>query len=75
MFNMQKRRLRGDLKEYLKRAYKQDQLFTQLGNDRRREKGSKLQEGIFRLAITGKIFTDKVVRCLNTLPREVVDGS
>ena len=54
---MQKRRLRGDLIvafQYLKTAYKQDQLFTQLGNDRTREKGFKLKGGSFRLAITGK---------------------
>ena len=74
---MDKRRLPGDLIaafQYFKGDYKLEgnQLFTRVDSDRTRRNGFK---GSFRLDIRGKFFTEKVVRCWNSLPREAVNAS
>ena len=61
---------------YLKGAYNWEgsQLFERADNSRTRGNGFKLKERRFRLDVRGKFFTMSVVRCMNRLPRDVVDA-
>ena len=79
LFSLEKRRLHClfDLIaafQYLKEDYKQErnQLFAQIGSDWTKGHGYKLKEGRFRLDIWGKFFIERVVRCWNRLPIEVM---
>ena len=79
MFSLEKRRLQGDLIaafQHLKGAYKQEgsQLFGRVDNGRPSGIGLKWKEGRFRLAIREKFFTERVLRCWDRLPRELVDA-
>ena len=79
LFSLEKRRLRGDLIaafQDLKGAYRQEgsQLFERVDDSRTRGKGFKLKEGRCRLDVRGKFFTERLVRYLNRLTKEVVDA-
>ncbi|XP_059698166.1 triadin isoform X3 [Haemorhous mexicanus] len=76
-FSLEKRKLRGYLItvfQYLKGACKRAKggLFTAACSDR--ESGFKLKEVGFSVDIREKVFTVRVVRLWNRLPREVVDS-
>ena len=62
--------------QYLKGAYKQEGewLFVRVDSDRTRVNGFKLGQGMFRLDIRRKFFTQGVVAPWNSLPEEVVDA-
>ena len=51
-----------------------NRLFTRVDNDRTKVNGFKLKEGISRLHLRGKFFTEREVRCWNRMPRQVVDA-
>ncbi|GAB0187104.1 cAMP-dependent protein kinase inhibitor alpha [Grus japonensis] len=62
--------------QYLKGAYKKagEGLFTRAWSDRTRGNGLKVKDGRFRVDISKKIFTVRMVRHWNMLPREAVDA-
>ena len=62
--------------QYIKGAYKweDNQLFTWVDCDKTRGNYFRLKEGIFRLDVRGKLFTEKVMRHWHSLPREVVNA-
>ncbi|KFQ76581.1 hypothetical protein N337_10753, partial [Phoenicopterus ruber ruber] len=78
LFSLKRRRIWGDFIaafKYLKGAYRKDGkgVLIRECSDKMRGNGFKLKKGRFRLYIRKKLFTMRVVRHWNRLPREVVD--
>jgi len=82
LFSLEMRRLQGAFQyliaafQHLKGLYKQErnQLFTWVDSDRTRGNGFKLKEGRFRLDTREKFVMERVMRCWNRVPREIVDA-